>query len=372
MFEQKEELSVKTDELFENYKLKKNEYYTSLFREQDKLLLSQISKIPDSWDTSANQDITEESKRRLSDIKRYKSWELRLEIFYMYYLVDIEDSFLKTINCRNIDPADIDETIDSLNSILTELESNLIDFRYLLLSIAKRSISDLYYLAAAYTKFFSGREFDYESDFPVFMKDILSQFSRYKSIIASISLFNSLSSKIDIFFMRTSNYTGLRLDENLIKKNETMLNESNGIIPDLAKMLPIAFSIKTKIKRNYDFLKFYYNKDSGRLFRYNYILENMKTKVDTGRTKIEIFEKFTAMRTAFCDIKYTYDMNGFEYFGFNGMQYGKLVDFIYKGSKILEYFYLRNSKYEDLQNLRNSILVYIENEHHKIGNIQAR
>jgi hypothetical protein len=204
------------------------------------------------------------------------------------------------------------------------------------------------------------------------MKDILSQFSRYKSIIATIPLFNSLSSKIDIFFMRTSNYTGLRLDENLIKKNETMLNESNGIIPDLAKMLPIAFSIKTKIKRNYDFLKFYYNKDSGRLFRYNYILENMKTKVDTGRTKIEIFEKFTAMRTAFCDIKYTYDMNGFEYFGFNGMQYGRLVDFIYKGSKILEYFYLRNSKYEDLQNLRNSILVYIENEQHKIGNIQAR
>ena len=86
----------------------------------------------------------------------------------------------------------------------------------------------------------------------------------------------------------------------------------------------------------------------------------------------EIFEKFTGMRTAFCDIKYTYDMNGFEYFGFNGMQYVKLVDFIYKGSKILEYFYLRNSKYEDLQNLRNSILVYIENEHHKIGNIQAR
>lgn len=372
MFEQKEELSVKTDELFENYKLRKNEYYSSLFRDQDKLLLSQISKIPDSWDNSANQEITEESKRRLSDIKRYKAWELRLEIFYMYYLVDIEDSFLKTINCRNIDSESIEETIDSLNSILTELESNLIDFRYLLLSIAKRSISDLYYLAAAYTKFYSGREFDFESDFPLFMKEILSQFSRYKNITTTVSIFSSISSKIDVFFTKTSNYTGLRLDENYIKKNENTLNETNGIISDLAKMLPIAFSIKTKIKRNYDFLKFYYNKDSGRLFRYNYILENMKSKVESGRTKSEVFENFSNMRTAFCDIKYTYDMNGFEYFGFNGMQYGKLVDFIYKGSKILEYFYLRNSKYEALQDLRNSILVYIENEHHKIGNIQAR
>ncbi|MBP8081929.1 MAG: hypothetical protein KAZ87_01875 [Spirochaetes bacterium] len=372
MFEQKEELSVRTDELFENYKLKKNEYYSSLFREQDKLLLSQISKIPDSWDNSSNNEINEESKRRLSDIKRYKSWELRLEIFYMYYLVDIEDSFLKIINCRNIDAEAIDETIDSLNSIMTELESNLIDFRYLLLSIAKRSISDLYYLAAAYIKFFTGREFDFESDFPVFMKDILSQFSRYKNITATVPLFSLISSKIDIFFTRTSNYTGLRLDENYIKKNESMLNEYGGLIPDLVKMIPIAFSLKTKMKRNYDFLKFYYNKDSGRLYRYNYISENMKAKAESGQTKKEIFEKFSNMRAAFCDIKYTYDMNGFEYFGFNGMQYGKLVDFIYKGAKILEYYYLRNSKYEVLQDLRNNILVYIENEHHKIGNIQAR
>ena len=374
MFEPKTNISDELDQLLENYRLKKTNYYKELFSRQDRLLLSQISKIPDSWDNTnpENQSIPEESRRRLTDIKRYKSWELRLEILYMYYLVDIENYVIKIINCRHLSEDEINDAETSANCIITELESNLIDFRYLLLSIAKRSISDLYYLSAAYIKFFYSEDFDFNKHFPVFMRNVLELISRHKKISGSAPMFIKTSQKIDEFFSKTSNYTGLRLNEHQLKKNESDLSENSKLISDLSRMIPAANSVRSTMKKHYEFLSFYYNRDSGKLFRYDFVCDNMKQKVNQGLKDKIIYDKLIEIRTAFNAVKYFFDMTNFEYFAFAEMQYGSLVDFIFKGSKILEYYYLRKSKPNLLQKLRNDILIHIENEYHKIGNIHAR
>jgi hypothetical protein len=53
---------------------------------------------------------------------------------------------------------------------------------------------------------------------------------------------------------------------------------------------------------------------------------------------------------------------GLKGFGNPDLQYIVLIDFIYKICKIVEFYYLRNMKYEDLQVFRNDILFYIEKE----------
>jgi hypothetical protein len=359
--------------LHSDYRNKCTAYYRVLFQQQDVLLMSRISRIPDDWNRSAQESPAEdERRRRLADIKRYKSWELRLEIFYMYYLVDIETMLLRSLAYRNIPSGEIAEAIDSANSVLCEVESQLIDFRYLLLSVAKRSVCDLYYLMASYIRFFNSRQSDFVKDFIPFVEESANVFERMRKLPELIRLVADAGNKIEKYFVRSSNYTGWRLDEIAMKQVERTFEENTGIIADLVRILPAAYALKNRIRRDRDFLAFYYNRENGRQYRYNVVRESMLKKVHDKQTTQEIFDAFDASRQAFSVMKQQFDMCPLELFGPSAMPYGNLVDFIYKGCKVLEYFYLRKSQYEKLQNLRNDMLTYIENEYHKLNNIKAR
>ena len=226
MEKEKNQYYDETEILFEDYRKNRIEYYREVFKKHDRLLLSQISRIPDEWNDKASDiTITDESRRRLCDMKKYKSWELRLEIFFMYYLVDVENYFISVLNYRSLGTEEMREALDSVNSILCETGSNLIDFSYLLLSVAKRSVSDLYYLLAAYKRFYYGKPFNFIADFEKLLAEISCIFDRYVHFSELTSAIYETGLKMDKYFIKSSNYSGWRLNDAVLRQNEKNMED---------------------------------------------------------------------------------------------------------------------------------------------------
>ena len=112
----------------------------------------------------------------------------------------------------------------------------------------------------------------------------------------------------------------------------------------------------------YSFLKYYYNENDGKMFRLNFISESLKTKLDDGKITREIYESYEEIRETFREYKLHFEGAGLLEFGPDEMSYVELLDLIYRVSKIIEFYYLRNMKHELLQAFRNQYFYYIEKE----------
>ena len=114
------------DTLEEKYRKAKADYYRHVLRKQDEEFINRIQKIPDDWNIFAeirrnkNLIISETQKKRLTDIKKRKSWELKFESLNIFFLINIEETVLSCLNYRNLSEEELAETIESANHITTE------------------------------------------------------------------------------------------------------------------------------------------------------------------------------------------------------------------------------------------------------------
>lgn len=351
-------------ELEEKFFRIKMNYYRFVIRNEDKNVLSKFSKIPETWDNYTSAEgtrLNEEIKSRLSDIKKRKSWELKLESLYLFYITDVENKIISLMQQRDLSESEIDEAIDSVNNLILEFDDELINFKYLMLTLAKRSVSDFYYILSAYNRFFFKKNFVFETDVKSLMNDFISMLSRYKNKSKIFSRFLRCNDEIEPLFPKSSNQLGWRMNEFAVKE---YLDKSNQVvkIAELNWTVKEGFEYKKNLMNYYSFLKYYYNENDGKMFRLNFISESLKTKLDDGKITREIYESYEEIRETFREYKLHFEGAGLLEFGPDEMSYVELLDLIYRVSKIIEFYYLRNMKHELLQAFRNQYFYYIEKE----------
>lgn len=362
----KETADMNEDELYRNYLESKTNYYRNVLRKQDQELLRKIQKIPDSWDGYEKAEnslvISHDEKKKLSDIKKAKSLELNFEGMFAYHLVHVENSLMSCLNYRFITHEQLDEAKHSADSILPEIQQNVSDFKHLLLRLAKRSVSDLYYLMISYVKFYKKRNFNFSTDFAEFLSDAIKIYIEYERLPEMLGEFISYSNLMDKFFSKSSNEIGWRLNEFdlrdfLENQTDTFYSSNN-----LKRIVKSAYSFKKKLNEDHNFITYYYNHNDGKLFRYNFIVNALSQKLKKNLITREMFEGLSAIRYNFILLKQHFEKDGIEWFGPDKMSYFRVLEFLYKCCKIIEFIHLRSMEYDILQELRNDILLPVENE----------
>jgi len=357
--------------LEENYHRAKADYYRHVLRKQDEDFISKIQKIPDDWNIFSeirknnNIIISDTQKKRLTDIKKRKSWELKFESLNIFFLINIEETVLSCLNYRHLSEEELAETIESANHITTEFGSNITNFKHLLLSLAKRSVSDLYYLIISFRKYYYKQGFIFEKDFISFCEDAIKIVNEYSKNMTSVSVFTETRDNYKMLFPKSSNTIGWKMDEIAVKKffEDKEEPERYQIINHFKKRVSEAILFKKKLKIDHEYVKYYYNEHDGKVYRYNFITEALKIKLHENQIQQDVFDRFENIRNSFLDIKRDFDIKGILEFGPPGFTYIDTLEFIYKCCKIIEFFYLRSMKYESLQALRTETLYSIEHEY---------
>lgn len=350
--------------LEKKYLQSKTDYYRFVIRNEDKTVLSRLGKIPDNWDNYIQPEGTQLSefvKARLTDVKKKKSWELKLQSLYIFFITDVENKLLTVFQDGNIDEEELDDTIDSVSNLILEIDDELLNIKYLLLTLAKRSISDLYYMVSAYCKFFLKRNFVYEKDIKFLLDEIIKIFKIYKNTNRYIENLLLINEEISGLFTKSTNEVGWRINESSVKIYFEKSNHASKII-ELNKIVKSAYEYKKTLLNYYLFLKFYYNENDGKLFRLNFIYESLKAKYDEKKISEDVFESFRQIREAFIRYKIQFEDIGIVGFGSEKITYFELLHLIYKLGKLIEFYYLRNMKYDALQRFRSDILYYTEKE----------
>lgn len=352
------------ERLESKYKSAKTDYYRYVIRSEDKDMLSKMIKIPDDWDNYKTRDgvrLTDSIKQRLSDIKRKMSWELKLQSLYIIYITGIENVILSLFQQREIEKQELKDAIDSINNISIELDDELLNIKHLLLTLAKRSISDFYYLVSAYCKFFYKKNFHYESDIRIVLNEFIRIINQQVQFSNSIRQFKKYELEISHFFQSSSNELGWRLNEFTVKEYFEKENKAMKIM-EFNRLLKELFEYKNMLRNYFNFLKYYYNETDGKMFRMNFIFDSLKQKLEDKKISNDTFKTYENIRTSFIHYRTAFDIAGIRVFGNREMLYIDIVHLVYKLCKIMEFYYLRNMKYDNLQNLRNEYLVYIEKE----------
>ncbi len=347
-----------------NFNNAKINYYRFVIRSEDKMMFSKLMKIPDSWENYQNTkgvNLTDTVKSRLSDIKRKMSWELKLQSLYCFYITDIENNIISVLQQRAFDKETLDETSDSINNIILELDSEMFNIKHLLLTLAKRSISDFYYLISAYSKFFHRTNFNYENNIKKILHEFVKLINDQISFAGNLEALKKVESEIAPLFQTSTNVLGWRIDEFALK--DFIEKESQAArIYEFNRLVKKLYEYKNRLRSYYNFLKYYYNENDGKLFRLNFVYESLKQKFEEQKITQETFNAFEDIRTSFIEYKKHFEISGIPGFGDVNTPYINVVHIIYKLCKILEFYYLRNMRYENLQELRNKYLLYIEKE----------
>jgi len=357
--------------LEEKYRKAKADYYRHVLRKRDDDLINKIQKIPDDWNNysetrkSENLIISDSQKKRLTDIKKRKSWELKFESLNIFFLINIEETVLSCLNYRYLSSEELGESIESANHITTEFGSNITNFKHLLLSLAKRSVSDLYYMIISFRKYYYKQGFIFEKDFISFCDDSIKIINEYRKNMTMVLQFSETRNNLALLFPKSSNTIGWKMDEIAVKKyfEDKEEPERYQIINELKKRVREAIFFKKKLTVDHEYMRYYYNEHDGKVYRYNFITEALKTKLHENQITPEVFERFENIRNSFLEIKRDFDIKGILEFGPEGFTYIETLEFIHKCCKIIEFFYLRSMKYESLQTLRTETLYSIEHEY---------
>jgi len=374
-----EALPAPPEDPYRDYLKAKTRYYRDVLRVQDKDFIRLLTKVPDDWDeyesrrTRDTLPIGEETKLRLSDIKKTKSWELKFESLYVYFIVTMENTLVECLHYRSVTPEQIDEGIESVNSIMVEIGSDLFSFKNLLLGLAKRSVSDLYYLMGAYYRFFKKMSYAMEREFDDFCRDALTIMEDNRRVGDLTVALREIETIISPFFDRSAHLLGWRMNEFSLKqyleskaKNELIRHDH------LKKVLTMAYSLKMRIRRAHDFLAYYYNAKDGKLYRYNYIMSEMDRKFRDGKILIDAMEGFGEIHGHFQRVMETFHRNGLDGFGPGVYTYEHLLEFIHKCGKVPEFIYLRSMMYNDLNDVRASILRRCDDELIRIHDLKTK
>ncbi|PKL40832.1 MAG: hypothetical protein CVV44_04285 [Spirochaetae bacterium HGW-Spirochaetae-1] len=349
-------------------------YYRHVLRKQDEQVLKKIQKIPDDWDEYdktrliSDPEISEDEKKRLSDIKSKKAWELKFESLNIYYLITIENTMISCLTHKILTDDEIHEAQDSVNSIITEIGGNIKNFKHLLLSLAKRAVSDLYYLMMTFRKYYYKLNVVFDEDFLRFCDDLITFFDEYRVMTRNISGFKKTREFLSRFFPVSANKRGWNIDETALKEFfEEEIKDEARTLAELKRTISAAYLYKKKQKKDYEFIKYYYNERDGKLFRYNFVVNSLSQKLIDQKISADVFEGFKKIRENFINLVRNFENRGLQGFGSPDLSYGQLVEFIFKGSLVLEYYYLRTLQHDELQKFRNDVLHYVEEEYNQLN-----
>lgn len=362
----------------DEYRKARINYYRKVIRKQDQELIKKLNKIPDNWDDYEENScgiikIKEDVKNRLTDIKQNKSWEMRYESLFLHHIVTVEELLIDCFNFRNIDDERLQDGIESVNSIIVEIGSDCFNFKHLLLSLAKRSVSDLYYLMNAYYIFFKRKSFNIERDFHDFCEDALSIINDHKRLNEIQDIITDISKKVSPYFSGTSVSTGWRLDEFAIKEYIDRKEIDRESLADMIKKsLMIMRSLKTKLRNSFNFLNYYYNNKDGKIFRYNFITGSLNKKLEEGKITQNEYNDFQEVKNSFIRMVNNFDSLGLEGFGPSGLSYHTILVIIFQTGKVIEFIYLRAMRYEELNSIREAVLRESEEELIRIQEAKRR
>ncbi|HNV46929.1 MAG TPA: hypothetical protein PLE73_13805 [Spirochaetota bacterium] len=360
-----------TDEALERaYTERKARYYRHVLRKEDGALLRRILKIPDSWSDyerahGAGASLSDHQKKRLSDIKKSKGDELAFESRYILGLITIENALLACLQYHESCAALADDALESAREILAGAAAGPFNFKHLLLSLAKRSISDLYYLMASYQKFYHKKCFEFDADFTAVVERIAGTIRAAGTLDERLRGFSKYREIIAPFFTRSSTYAGLRLDEISLKRQYE--SGGIGIKPEhLEIVVPALDAYRTELRRNHDFIAYYYNRTDGKRYRYDFIRTALLQKNAAGGISEETLESFIAVHDSFCAIEARFLEKGLADFGPPALPYGAATELAFQCCKVLEYLYLRGGHYEKLQDMRSRWLQHTEQDLHRL------
>lgn len=360
-------------DVFDVYRESQARYYRFVVRKDDEEVLRRIQKIPDSWEeydrTDAARDlvISDFQRKRLSDIKNRKSWEIRFESLYVYYLVVIEETLIDCLCCRPLPGERLQEAVDAASMVGVEIGSRMVNFKHLLLSLAKRSVSDLYYLMISYIRYYQKKDYDFSVDFAGFCRDAVHLFEENRRLRDQIDEIISLNRIFSGFFHKSSSVLGIRLDEFALKAALEKQEEKGFPAEEqIIRVVTVAYLLKKKLKKDYEFLLFYHNGQDGKLYRYQFITQSFLNKLNEGKIDRDSFNGFEEVMQRFVELKQSLEGSGLDGFGPDELSYFDLLEFALKGCRILEFLYLRGGRHEKLQNLRNQIFHYVELEYRQM------
>jgi hypothetical protein len=134
-------------------------------------------------------------------------------------------------------------------------------------------------------------------------------------------------------------------------------------IDNLKKIIASTNVLKNSFKQNYNFLSYYYNDSDGKLFRYNFITHTLSEKLDNKIISPDMYKLFLDIRNNFNEIRECLLSNGLAGFGPSDFNYRMLLEFLFKVCKIIEFYYLRSSKYDNLKEFRTDYAHDIEKEY---------
>ncbi|PKL38515.1 MAG: hypothetical protein CVV44_11565 [Spirochaetae bacterium HGW-Spirochaetae-1] len=343
------------------------QYYRTIVRKDDLAMIRRIHKIPDNWKdfggiNDASLNLSEYDKRRLSDMKNYKAWELKMESMNLHFISTAENVLLECLSHRPVPFEEIDEARDSINQLIMEVERNPDNFKYLFLSLAKRAISDFYYLMNSTMRFYQKSQFDFRRDTAIVLQNWVTMMNTHKNLYGNIETIKTLKKSIDPYFKESSTPTGYKMDDVRVRKYLESIEKDAGFITSLLRGMNLSRNLLIKMRNDYRFLLFYYNGKDGKLYRYNYVIMNFEEKLKNGIITKEIFNGFKDIRDAFMELKNYIESMGLIKFGTGEFTYLTILEFTYKSAKFFEAFLLRKGQYEKLSDLRSDVLYYVEKE----------
>ncbi|MCP4130507.1 MAG: hypothetical protein GY754_05950 [bacterium] len=361
------------EELSREYIKAKADYYRHVLRDEDKKSLDRIMRIPDDWDSFDKEppggiEISDSQRRRLSDIKSVKSWELKFESLNIYYITTLEKVLMSCFTHSHVPADELEEANDSIRNLFKEIELNEDGYKHLFLSLAKRAASDFYYLIHDLYKFYRKKDFSFGWDLDYIRGICVNMIDIYGKFHENLPGFREERVVLDRFFKKSPTASGWKMNEFALKKYFEEIEDLDvAYIERLTDYVKKAFLFKKKLKIDFDFLRYYFNGKDGKLFRYSFIFETFAQKMEEGRITEEVFQRFKDIRDTFTLMKDYLEGMGLKRFGPRGFTYRDTIEFVFKGGKVVEYYLLRIGDYEQLKNLRSDIFDNIEVEMVKLA-----
>ncbi len=369
------------------YREARMKYYRQVLQKQDQEVLKRLQKIPDDWN-SINPDlpiasIPDDQKAKLSDLKRLKSWELKFEAIYFHYLTTAEETVLSLMKQRDVSREEIDEAIESIEALSLEVGNTITDFKQLMMNLAKRQISDFYYLMISFFKFNKIPSEGFDKDFLRFRDMLIVYIEEHRTIPAIIEDILFLKNEISKFYEKSSSTTGWKMKENAVrdllqtdnkqskkgsaeKKSDESQVKNNPAKMDLAKLNRIvtqSFLYSKRLKKDFLFLTYYYNETDGKLFRIIFVIDSFRQKLYEGKISQAVYGSFLEIKDSFLKVKNNFEWKGLSAFGSKEIMYGEIIEIIYRSAKVIEQCYLRAANYDRLRNFRDDTLYKLENEY---------
>jgi hypothetical protein len=345
-----------------------SDYYNTALKPYNRDYMEKLIKIPNSWSDGdqskiAGIDISVEQMKKLGDLKKEKSAQLKFEEAHINELLNAELAIIAAMNYSDIGKEEITSGIQSLSKLNSSFKNDPNAFKNFLLTVSKHGVSDLFYLMNAYWIFTKKGNFDLYHHFDKFCTDASSILKSFISDLENIAQYKRYRESIDKYFYKTGSDFKWKLDDLAIKNYYESRGEEKILSAVVLKhIVDKTSSMMKRMKKYNQFIYFYYYDTSGKMFRVNYVKRHLADKVRNGRFPAQVIKSFNTTAVAFYDMKNDFDKKGISKFGWESCTYKNLAEFIYKCGKLMEHGYLHSSRYELLQSLRTDLLLTIEKE----------